>query len=178
MNLYLKVIIISILCFNNFCLGQNELSGFHLESRNKADFLIDELIEEGHFDLSPYALLASNNTYYLIILDRGTHYSMAWVELEKNGNIKVDKVKNIKTSNSILKKVFDFKDYHKDFISFDSEFYKNGYELASGATTYFVVKDKNGIRYGESVLSMLVSPNPIDKKIYGFMATELINSSE
>ena len=108
MNFIIKLSLIAILSYPSFCLGQSNLSGFHLESRNKADFVIDELMKKGYFDYSPYALLASNNTYYLIILDRSTHYSMVWVELSVLGDIKIDKVVNKNKSSQKIDMIFEY----------------------------------------------------------------------
>lgn len=181
MNVFRNLIIAHSFLLSLYCFGQDTLSGYYLKSRVKADFVVQELIKMRHFDTSPYVLLSSSNHYYYIILDRKTHYSKVWVQLDnwidftKSGKVKLTKVINESKPNDQIKGMFDFKKYHENFLSFDSEFYKDGYELASGAPSYFVAKNIEGIRYGESVLSILVSPNPIDKKIYGFMASELIN---
>ncbi len=174
----MKIVTLAIFFTNFLSIGQNEISGYYLESRKRADLVINKLLEKNYFDISPYALLSSNNSSYLIILDRNTHFSMAWVELKHFGKIELISVRNEPKSNKELEFIFDFKDYHEEFISWDSDFYKDGYDLAKGASTYFVVRKADGKRYGESVLSMLVSPNPIDTRIYGLMVSELIGQNK
>ena len=164
--------------FVQYVNGQDALTGYDLESRNKADLVFECLLEVQNIQQTPYVLLSSGNSSYFIILNRKSHYTMVWGKLLEDQSFKVTSLKNQNKSDKLIESAFNIKNYHDGFISWDSEFYADGYEMASGAPTYFVMKDSNGNRFGESVLSMLVSPNPIDKKIYGYMATELINSSE
>lgn len=62
--------------------------------------------------------------------------------------------------------MFDTSRYRTDFVTFNTDFYKSGYDTASGNITYFVLKDREGKSYGEARLSVFVKPNPIDAEIY------------
>jgi len=166
-----------LILFFALCIGQSysqELNDFELESRNKADLVFKE-VAESQSENHPYVLFSSGNSFYLIIIDRKTHYTRIKASLTQNDSINVESVKTIKKSSEILEKAFNASLYHKKFIGFQSEFYKNGYELANGAMTYFVMKDKSRNRYGESCLSIIVKPNPIDIEIYNYFVMGIIN---
>ncbi len=166
-----------LILFFALCFGHSfsqKLNEFELESRNKADLVFKEIAGPQSEDL-PYLLFSSGNLFYLIIIDRKTHYTRIKVSLTQTDSIQVDSVKSIKKSNGILEKAFDKSIYQKDFIGFQSDFFKNGYEFASGATTYFVMKDSRRNRFGESSLSIIVRPNPIDGEIYNYLVTEILN---
>ena len=170
----LKLLFFFIL-FPSIGVSQRELSGFYLESRQKADSVYSKIIERETKSNNPYLLISSNNQFYLVVLDRDSHYTMVHCEFNQNGAIDIQKVINQEKSNTILNRAFDTSGYHTGFISFDSEFFKDGYEIAYGSPTYFVLKNSEGKRFGESVLSVLVKPNPIDPEVYGYLFSALIN---
>ncbi|WP_407557854.1 hypothetical protein [Winogradskyella sp. 4-2091] len=166
-----------LILFFALCIGHSysqELNEFELESRNKADLVFDKIAEFQSENL-PYLLFGIGNSSYLIIIDRNTHYTRIKANLIQNDSIEVESIKSLKKTIGILEKAFDISIYHKGFIGFQSEFYKNGYELANGAMSYFVMKDKDRNRYGESCLSVIVKPNPIDIEIYNYFVIGIIN---
>ncbi|MEL6926889.1 MAG: hypothetical protein AAFO94_22815, partial [Bacteroidota bacterium] len=59
-------------------------------------------------------------------------------------------------------------------IDLNSDFYKSGYDLSTGNPTYFYFSDSEGIKYGESQLTTLVKPNPVNKEIYNLVLTDLL----
>ena len=168
--LYLSFLLISGATFS-----QDKLEGYYAESREKADLVFEKIILNQVNQSCPYVLFSSGNQSYVIVLDRGTHYTIVSANLNLIEKVEIKKVKNETKPNELLAAAFDFSIYKREFMSFESDFFKEGYEIASGNPTYFVAKDKNGERYGESVLSFFVSPNPIDKKVYGYLATTLLN---
>lgn len=151
-----------------------ELNEFELKSREKAD-LVFKQVAESQSKESPYILLSTSNSNYLLIIKRKTHYTKIKVTLDTNDSIKIESIKSLGLKDKTLEKAFNSSIYHKGFIGFQSEFYKNGYELSSGATTYFVMKDKHHNRFGESCLSVIIKPNPIDIEIYSYLLMTLIN---
>lgn len=167
---------IFLFLFYNLSIGQ-ELSDFHVESRTKADMVFTKIMEGQKKKDAPYILLASGNSHYVIVQDRFSHYTFIQAELSSGEKIAINKVTTEVKPNKLLKRAFDFSIYHRGFISFSSEFYNNGYDIGSGAPTYFVVKDENGVRYGESVLSVFVKPNPIDAEVYAFLINKLIEQN-
>ncbi len=167
-----------ILPMFNFAFGQQKLTGYYAESREKADLVFDKIILNQVNQSCPYLLFSSGNKHYLIILDRGTHYTIVRANLDLIDKVEIKKVKNEIKPNELLAKAFDFSVYKSEFISFESDFFKEGYEIARGNPTYFVVKDKNKKRYGEYVLSFFVSPVPYNKKVYGYITSTLINMTE
>lgn len=76
-------------------------------------------------------------------------------------------------SDSILEKAFDKKLYHKEYITFNSPFYKYNHAQSEGNLTYFYLY-KEGIKYGEARLSVFIKPNPIDNQIYDYLRNVLL----
>ncbi len=173
MTILKKIFTLVFILHFGFSFSQ-EINEFEMESRIKADSVFEK-IAKSQSENMPYLIFGSGNQFYIIIIDRKTHYSRIKVSLDSTDNATIESIKSLKYTDKVLKKAFDKSIYHKEFIGFQSEFYKNGYELASGATTYFVLKDKNRNRFGESFLSILVKPNPIDSEIYNYLVRELIN---
>ena len=63
---------------------------------------------------------------------------------------------------------FELQNYSSAFITKMSDA-----EYIRGNSSYFVVKDENGNRYGEFCLSSFTSPMPIDGKLYGYIVRRL-----
>ncbi len=173
MNILKKILIVIIILNCGYVYSQ-EMNDFEKESRIKAD-LVFEKIAESQSENLPYLLFSSANWNYLIIIDRKTHYTQIKAILKPNQSVEIESIISIKKSTEILQDAFDKSLYQKDFIGFESDFFKNGYELASGATTYFVMKDNNRTRFGESSLSFIVKPNPIKAEIYNYLRNKMLN---
>ncbi len=171
----LKIILQIIFCFCFYFSLSQELNDYELESRKNADFLFNEIIKNQTKKSSPYILLSLGKQHYLVLIDRKSHYTQVRAEL-KDKEVDILYVKTIKKGNSVLKKAFDQSIYRKEFIGFESDFFKDGYENAWGSSTYFVMKDSLRNRYGESCLSFITKPNPLDQKVYAHLINELINS--
>ena len=75
-----KLLFLSFILCVNFSFGQ-ELNEFELKSRKKADHVFSKIAESQSHNF-PYLLLSSGNSYYLIIIDRKTHYTMVKANLE------------------------------------------------------------------------------------------------
>lgn len=67
--------------------------------------------------------------------------------------------------------------YQKEFITFDSDFFKPHYEISSGSITYFVYKINNQ-RLGEARLSFFIKPNPIDVEVYLYLTNKILEYSK
>lgn len=78
-------------------------------------------------------------------------------------------------SNSIIEEAFDANKYSKVPIDLNSSFFANGYEYSSGNPTHFYFQDENGEKYGDSHLTVIIKPNPVDIDIYNLLLSELLN---
>lgn len=65
--------------------------------------------------------------------------------------------------------LFDTTKYHRGYIDMNSNFYKDGYNEGWGRILYIVYVNKYGVNLAESRLPFLVSPNPIDRRIYNIL---------
>ena len=105
----------------------------------------------------PYILFSISNSFYLIISEEDSFLKEMIIEL-KHGKIHVISTDSIDKSNKLFLNVFNKNNYHKEFIGFESDYFKNGYKEANGNMIYFVMKDIHGDRYGETCLSLIVKP--------------------
>ena len=169
----MKKILILIIILNSGYSNSQEMNDFEKESRIKADLVFEKTAKSQSENL-PYLLLSSGNINYLIIIDKKTFYTQITAFLNPKQSVEIKAVKTIKKPNEILEKAFNKSLYHKGFIGFESEFFKNGYEIASGTTTYFVMKDSERNRFGESSLSFFIKPNPIDVEIYNYLTNKML----
>ncbi|MDH7444175.1 hypothetical protein [Aquimarina sp. 2201CG14-23] len=156
------------------CKGQN-LNDFLEKSQIKSSLVTNEVLRKKGNNKNPYLLFSISDSLYLIIENTDSSYLEKIVELTDNEVVNILSVKKNEKSNYILQKGFNKENYYKEFISFESDFYKDGYEIAQGSKTYFVMVDTLGYKYGESILSIIVRPNPIDEELYGYLASKLLN---
>ncbi|WP_168421747.1 hypothetical protein, partial [Candidatus Ulvibacter alkanivorans] len=149
-----------------------KLNYFEVETQERAKIVVNHFLEEN----KPYILFSLANYEYILIIDNGKNYIEKLVLYDKNDLIKLISNTKINKPNDFFKDAFDTNNYHQGFINFSSDFF-NGYEVtAHGGTTYFVMYDSEKNKYGESFLSLLVDPNPINKKLYGYLAQKIIDS--
>ncbi len=167
---YSKILILAFLVVCNSCSAQ-KLNKYELESRNKASLISKKVIKDTD---TPYLLFSISNTFYLLISKKESDVNEIIVEL-KGDEINIVSSNKIKKPNKILLKSFDKSNYHSDFIGFESDYFKEGYEEAKGNMFYFVMRDSNGSKYGETCLSLIVKPNPLDKALVSYMTSKLIN---
>lgn len=157
------------------CSGQKK-DDFLIKSRENAKKVNHFLNQNDDYGINSKILFSIADSLYIVIANKEKEYIESIVEFKSS----IDKIslvtqKTIKKPNSILDKGFNLDNYRKDFISFNSYFYKDGYDVASGHKTYFVLIDETNERMGEAILSVMVKPNPIDSKLYGYLASKLIN---
>ncbi len=107
----------------------------------------------------------TSNTFVQYLLRRSSDGTM--INLDRKVVVKKQELMTI---------AFDRESYHDDFISFESPFFQKGYELSVGGETYFVFYDHTGRMLGESELTLFVKPNPIDDKVYYYLANQLVES--
>lgn len=171
------------------CIAQSNI-GMHsdslgLISRKKADIILshfDTIYETKILytllDKDYYIIVQDNDKYkeYYISVDSLDHIKK-FKEISLNNNCNnLKKTKDIERRNEevlIITKAFDLTNYHTNFIT-----QITNPTLVTGAPSYFVIKDKNGKRYGEYSLSAMVAPSPIDPKLWIYLFRELVEVME
>lgn len=152
--------------------GQITLSKSAILNRKAADSLVRTMLHDKVKD-KQYVIFSSGGTNYIIGIDQGKSYLEYYIKRNTNGLASV-KSKIIKKKDSIQCKMFNRHLYKAGYITLESDFYKEGYEVSSGNTTYFVMKDIKGERFGESALTVFIKPNPIDAGIYLYFVDRLL----
>lgn len=157
------------------CNGQKK-DDFLNKSRENAKKVDDFLHQNHDYKTNMKILFSIADSLYIVVENKEKEYIESIIELKSSiDEISLVTKKIIKKPKDILDKGFIPDNYSKDFISFNSDFYKNGYDVASGNKTYFVLIDEANNRLGEAILSVMVKPNPIDPKLYGYLVSKLIN---
>lgn len=133
-------------------------------SRENAEKLINENFKS-KVDGKNFVLFSVAEKNYLIVVENDNEYMEYYSEYE-DGKITTSKTFSVDKKNRLYQKMFDKNSYRTDFVTFNTDFYKSGYDTASGNITYFVLKDSKGKSYGEARLSIFVKPNPIDAEVY------------
>lgn len=135
-------------------------------------------IIEKHFDKiiedDSYVLFSIEDKWYLILIKKPKGYEEYYVYGDTATKINNGKCFNRKQKKQILTLAFDKSLYHKEFINLNSNFYENGYEISQGNITYFYYKDKDGSVYGESKLTAIIKPNPINENLYNYLLSQLL----
>ena len=123
----------------------------------------------------PYlGMTLSKDWIILIHQDSASNFVQYTFRRSSDGSI-IRLEKDVLSGNhEIMNIAFDRSRYHNGLVDFDSSFFKNGYELSMGGPTYFVFYDETGRRVGETKLTLFVKPNPINEKVYKYLANQLI----
>lgn len=155
----------------SLCSCSQSMNEEDIISREKADNIIRKKLEK-ETNGRNYVLFSIANSNYIVIVENKDNYSEYFIKNSSDVVIGTTYDKQDK----LFEKMFNTSIYKKEFITFESSFFKpKGYEMSSGNITYFVFKDKNRKRYGECRLSVLIKPNPIDSEIYVFLSKKLLN---
>ena len=138
------------------------------KAKDVSNFIADKTLNNNHL------LFSIGDKWYLMVVEHRDYYEEFYFQVDTL--LKCSKINPIKIDkpNNILEKAFDKDLYHKDFINLNSNFYKTGYEISEGNTTYFYFKDKDGNVYGESKLTTLIKPNPINNEVYNHLLMKLL----
>jgi hypothetical protein len=145
----------------------SKIDSSRLIAKGKIEKLLFKKIENA------YLLFSVDDRWFLIIEKKSNFYREYFLQKNDSTYIIVKSLK-IRKHKKILKKAFNKNIYHKGFINLNSDFYKNGYIFSQGNETYFYYKDKDDNIYGESKLTTIINPNPIDIEIYNFLLTRLL----
>jgi len=166
-NFLAYILFISVAFIATECFSQGKDSSDSLTIQ-KADNIVNGYMadETQHND---HLLFSIADRWYLVIV-RGPKKSVAYY-FDAQSNIRSRK--RIKGDDGLLK-AFDEALYQDGYVTFNSPFFKNTEIKSEGNITYFYLM-KNHVKFGESRLSVKISPNPIPKEIYDMLSTELLS---
>jgi len=172
----MKIVIISfwlcLLCLSNVT-GQ-QVGEADIFSRRKAESVVNKHLGN-KADKHCHLVFSVSDSWYLIIIEKEGSFEEYYIKADTLKSSRLVKTSTVAKSNELLKKAFNPNLYYKGYVTFDSDFYKSGYEMSEGNITYFYFKDKKGNKYGESRLSVFIKPNPIDDQIYNYLRLKLLN---
>jgi len=141
-------------------------------SRLAAENVIDKYLKNEVKDKN-YIVFSSGDIQFVVLVKDSDSYHEYFIDNSDKGSAYMQDTL-FQSKDELFKKMFDLDSYHKSYTSFDSEFYKNGYEISSGNITYFALVTKDRAKYGESRLSFYVKPNPIDAEVYLYFTERLL----
>ncbi|MFY7670598.1 hypothetical protein ACOSP6_05875 [Tenacibaculum sp. MEBiC06402] len=135
----------------------------NLNSQASKDYKLAQLVIKQYFKNNvpkSYVLVSIENKEYLII--------------EKNKLL--SSKSKIDNDNTVLNRAFNRHIYHKNYINWDSDYaiFRNAF--SAGKPMYFYYQSEDGTLYGETNLSTIVHPNPIDVSVFGYVLNELSNN--
>ncbi len=152
-----------------------DLNESDIKSRVIANNLLEEHFSERLIDRSNLVFSIAD-TWYLFLIELNDSYTEYFVHRLDSIKSEIVKTTEINKSSNpeVLKEAFDSEIYKRGYITFNTSYYRDGYELANGNLTYFRFQDKKGEIFGESRLSVIVKPNPIDNKVYTYFVKRLL----
>jgi hypothetical protein len=154
------------------CIAQNNIEkssdSLALVSRINADKVLM------YFDTlqSPKLLYSVLDKDYYVLLGDEKSYKEYYITIDSVG--KIDEVRLLKRTKRENKQLYQLKPF-EILKHCQSEFMtkKEDAKYVRGNSSYFVVKDNDGKRYGEFCLSVFTLPIPIDGKLYGYLVRRL-----
>lgn len=120
-----------------------------------------------------YLVYYAPRNFVLFFVKDGNAYKEYSLRLNPS-NLEVECV-DILAKESIVSNLFEYKQYEKNTITFESPFYEDGYKNAFGRMVYFSAKNEVGKRVGEFYLSLFVDPVPIDIAVYEYIRSLMAN---
>ena len=144
-----------------------------LDSREMAKDVIDKTDLRETTRNKNYIVFSNSDKRFIIIIDNNDSYREYYVNY-MNANPKIIDVKEVEKSNSLLSRMFEKSIYRTDYVSLNSNFYNDGYKTSTGNVTYFAYHNVDGKVYGESRLTVVIDPNPIDREIYNYLSLRML----
>jgi hypothetical protein len=161
----------SLLCLSG-C--SQTLSEADLMSREKAETVLNSEPFNGQIK-GNHIIFSAADKDFIVLVQVANGFKEYYLKMRESQKPELVSETTVELSNQLAASVFDKTKYKEGFITFSSDFYESGYEVSSGNITYFVFKDRNGERHGESRLSMLIKPNPIDSSIYSYFVKRMMD---
>lgn len=169
----MKGILIIFFCSFSIVACSQQLNEADKQSRQKADKVVESQLKE-EIEGRNHIIFSVADKDFIVLVENTGSYKEYYIRSIDNGEVKILKDTTLSLSGELAKKMFDKTIYRDDFVTFDSDFFKPEYEASSGNITYFVLKDKQGKRYGEARLSVFIKPNPIDSSVYSYFVERLL----
>lgn len=165
-----KILIISILVIlAHPCVAQDidykkRMDSIGLNYRTKADLVLNKFDQ-----LADKILYSLNDKYFHVVIKKEFKIVEYFVTIDKNDKVTIHKIKTKRKESRFLLKVFDFKKYHKNFVTTT-----DNPKFVRGGLSYFVLKTENNRRFGEYCLPLITVPIPLDAKLLAFLQNKLI----
>lgn len=150
-----------------------ELTEEELKSRRAAETIVSTYLKDevrGH----NYIIFSSGDNQFVVLVKQINVYHEYYINDSNEANRVIQFDTIVRGDSKLFDRMFDRSNYRKDYTTFRSDFYKDGYETASGNITYFLFVTNDGSRLGESRLSVFVKPNPIDAEVYLYFVQRLL----
>ena len=169
----MKIFVGFILLALSFHACSQRLTEEELSSRRMAQTVVDKYLGD-LVQNKNYIVFSSGDDQFLILVENEDSYHEYYIDKSNGMDQVIRRDTIIEANNDLFTKMFESTSYRRDYISFRSDFYKDGYEISSGNITYFALVTSDGTRLGESRLSMFVKPTPMDAKIYLYFVERLL----
>jgi hypothetical protein len=141
---------------------------------NKAQLVVQQVFKNR--TPKSYLLLSKEDKEYLIIEKKENKYEEYVVLVDESNNVtKINSNKN--NFNTVLDRAFDSNIYHKEYIDWKETYAPVRNAFSSGKPVYFYYQSNDGKVYGETNLTTIVHPNPIDVSVFGYLLNKLSEST-
>ena len=137
---------------------------------------IDSVNEDLEYFLNhnKYIVYATSSKILYIVKTQNNYSGLIYEKHENEFKLKTV----IPLKDKILNDVFDTKNYQKGFIDIESDFYKNGIRNINGNPTYFSYVLNTHEKYCEYLLSIIIDPVPLDKKVFNYISLLFLELEE
>lgn len=174
MKNYILLVIFSISLYG--CGQSQDLSELDKMARKNAQTVLQDSKVSKQIEGKPYLLFSIKDHWYMIVVKNDEYIKEIYANLESSNKVVLTGSDKISKPVKDLNNAFDKGEYHKGFITLNSDYYKDGYEISSGNPTYFFYSDKDGNKHGESKLTALVKPNPINVDLYNYLLSKTLKN--
>ncbi|TCP27979.1 hypothetical protein EV195_101138 [Tenacibaculum skagerrakense] len=163
--------LVSVLLVVTSIVVPNKLYSQPEEDFKKAQFVINQLFKNKK--PSSYILLSTENKEYLIVEKKENTYVEHFIIVDKNN--KITKVVNNQENYdaTVLNRAFNKSNYHQEYIDWKETYAPVRNAFSGGKPVYFYYRSNDGNVYGETSLTSIVHPNPIDVSVYGYLLNKL-----
>lgn len=173
----MKKLMLFVLLSISFLSCRQNLTKEELNSRNAAQSVVEKYLSDVVRNKNYIVFSAGDDQFVFLIQDNDTFHEY-YIDQSKEQGQMVIRDTVIEGNEDLFSKMFDRDLYRKEYISFRSDFYKNGYDVSSGNITYFAFVTKDHTRLGESRLSMFVKPTPMAPEIYLYFVNRILKNAE
>lgn len=141
-----------------------------IKSREEVNNLTEKYFS--NFEYDNILVFSISDEWYLFLIDNKTHFESYYLKKELSKDY-IEKLEITSSEFKILNKAFNKNMYNKNKMNTYSK--KNRLNVTQGNKTYFILTDKSKIKHAEFCSSVIIDPTPIDKKVYYYLVTKLLN---